>query len=114
MKLRYMIEFELRGRIGSPHYVPIGAWVQGSGPGIDLVIRFRPGHEKALAEAEKVLDRLEENGMRALPDGFLQYHQQTISPHWGMRGEVQQTDEFGSAAACAQSLLRQIVAGRIA
>ena len=63
-----MIEFALRGRIGSPHYEPIGAWVQGPGPGIDLVIKFRPGYDKARKDAEKVIDQLAENGMLALPD----------------------------------------------
>ena len=114
MKLRYMIEYALRGRNRSPRYDPIGVWVQGSGPGFDLAIRFLLGHKEAREDAEKVIDRLVENGMPALPEGFLEYHQQTMSPYRGMRGAVVETDAFPSAQACAQSLLREIASGRIA
>jgi len=45
-----------------------------------------------------------ENDIRALPDGFLAYHQSTLSPYRGMRGPVVETDEYHSAEACARAL----------
>ena len=47
MKLRYMIEYALHDRIRAPRYDPIGVWVQGPGPGLELVIEFLPGHAEA-------------------------------------------------------------------
>ena len=47
MKLRYLIEYTLRDLIREPRYDPIGVWVQGPGPGLDLVIEFLPGHAEA-------------------------------------------------------------------
>jgi len=44
MKLHYMIEYALRDRIREPRYEPVGVWVQGPGPGLDLVIEFLPGY----------------------------------------------------------------------
>ena len=114
MKLRYMIEYALRNRIREPRYDPIGVWVQGPGPGLDLVIEFLPGHAEAQEEAEWVINRLVENDIRALPEDFLDYHQATLSPYRGMRGAIVETDEHPSAEACAESVLAQIASVRIA
>ena len=114
MTLRYMIEYGLQDRIREPRYDPIGVWVQGPGPGLDLVIEFLPGHAEAREDAEWVINRLVENDVRSLPEDFLDYHQATLSPYRGMRGGVVETDEYDSAEACAQSVLDQIASGRIA
>ncbi len=114
MKLRYMVEYALRDRIREPRYDPIGVWVQGPGPGLDLVIEFVPGHAEAEEDAEWVINRLVENDVRSLPEDFLDYHQATLSPYRGMRGVVVETDEYAMAEACAQSVLEQITAGHFA
>ncbi len=54
MKLRYMIEYTLRDRIREPRYEPIGVWVRGSGPGLDLAIEFLPGNSDAEEDAQWV------------------------------------------------------------
>jgi len=105
MKLRYMIEYVLRERIREPHYDPVGIWVQGPGPGLDLVIEFLPGNTEAREEAGWIINRLVENDIRTLPEDFLAYHQATFSPYRGMRGPVVETEEFDSAYACACSVL---------
>ncbi len=114
MKLRYMVEYALRDRIREPRYDPIGVWVQGPGPGLDLVIEFLPGHAEAQEDAEWVINRLVENDVRSLTEDFLHYHQSTLSPYRGMRGVVVEADEYPSAEACAQSILEKIASGRIA
>ena len=86
MKLRYMIEYALRDRIREPRYDPIGVWVQGSGPGLDLVVEFLPGHAEAQEEADWVINRLVENDVQSLPEDLLAYHQSTLPPYRGMRG----------------------------
>lgn len=105
MKLRYMVEYALRDRIREPRYEPIGVWVQGPGPGLDLVIEFLPGNAEAREEAEWIVNRLVENDVRTLPDDFLAYHQATFSPYRGMRGPVIETEEFQTAEVCARGIL---------
>jgi len=108
MKLHYMIEYALRDRIREPRYEPVGVWVQGPGPGLDLVIEFLPGNTEAREEAEWVINRLVENDIRTLPDGFLAYHQSTLSPYRGMRGPVVETDEYPSVDACARMVIAKL------
>jgi hypothetical protein len=108
MKLRYMIEYVLRDRIREPRYEPIGIWVQGPGPGLDLVIEFLPGSADAREEAEWIINRLVENDIRTLPEDFLAYHQVTLSPYRGMRGPVVETDEYTSVEACIMAVINQL------
>ncbi len=108
MKLRYMVEYALRDRIREPRYEPVGVWVQGPGPGLDLVIEFLPGNTEAREEAEWIVNRLVENEVRTLPDDFLAYHQATLSPYRGMRGQVIETNEFDSAEECARRILSKL------
>lgn len=108
MKLRYMIEFALRDRIRDPRYEPVGVWVQGPGPGLDLVIEFLPGNADAAEETQWVINRLVEQEVRSLPEDFLTYHQGTVSQYRGMRGPVIQTDEYPSVEVCARSIIGMI------
>ena len=105
MKLRYMIEYVLRDQIRNPRYEPIGVWVQGPGPGLDLVIEFLPGNSDAEEDAQWVVNRLVEQGVRSLPDDFLAYHQGTLSQYRGMRSPVIETDKYISAETCASAIL---------
>jgi hypothetical protein len=113
MKLRYMIEYALRDRIRNPRYEPVGVWVQGPGPGLDLVIEFLPGNTDARQEADWIINRLVQNDIRSLSEDFLTYHQTTLPAYRGMRGPVIETDEFPSTDACARLLLDKIASGRI-
>ncbi len=108
MKLRYMIEYALRDRIRDPHYEPIGVWVQGPGPGLDLVIKYFPGNQEAQEEADWVINRLVEAGVKSLPEDFLAYHQKTLSPYKGMRGPIVEIEELASAEAFAAAKLRSL------
>ncbi|MBI2842698.1 MAG: hypothetical protein HYX78_04800 [Armatimonadetes bacterium] len=105
MRLRYMIEHALRDRDMNPRYEPIGVWVQGSGPGLDIVMEYLPGNEDAQEEADWVINRLVENDIRSLPGDFLEYHRSTMSPYRGMRGEIVETEEYATAEECAARVL---------
>jgi hypothetical protein len=98
-----MIEYAIRERLRDPHYEPIGVWVQGPSPGLDLVIEYLPGNPEAQGEANWIINRLVEKGIKSLPKGFLEYHQSTISPYRGMRGPVIETEEFESVESCARA-----------
>ena len=113
MKLKYMIEYTLRDSIREPRYEPVGVWVQGPGPGLDLVIEFLHGNADAEEDAQWVVNRLVEQGVRSLPDDFLAYHQGTLSQYRGMRGPVVETEKYLSAKTCAKALLEYFANGEI-
>jgi hypothetical protein len=108
MKFRTMIEYARRGPLEEPRYEPIGVWVQGPGPGLDLEIVFLPGNEEAEDAAMWVINRLVEAGVKTLQPDFLEYHQETMSPYEGVRGEIRETDECGGAEACARAILAEL------
>ena len=108
-----LVEYKMVDLRRSPHYVPIGVWVLGPGPGFDLLIRFLPGNEEQQADTDQIIPRMIEYGMRAIPEGFLEFHQESLSSYRGMRGEIVKTDEFTSLKACASFILKQIEAGEI-
>ncbi len=101
MKLRYMIEYALRDRDTNPRYEPIGVWVQGPGTGLDILMEYLLGNDEFAEDADWVINRLVENDIRSLPEDFLEYHQATMSPYCGIRGEIVETEEFVSAEECA-------------
>jgi hypothetical protein len=113
MKLRYMIEYALRDRIRKPLYKPVGVWVQGPGPGLDLMVEFLPGNSEAREEVDWIINRLVENDVMDLPKDFLAYHQSTLSPYRGMRGPVTETEKYLSLPICASAILDQIASGKI-
>jgi hypothetical protein len=109
MGLRYFIDSVIRDRDSNPRYEPVGVWVQGPGPGLDIIMEYIESDDPVVLEAQEeadwVINRLVENGVRELPEGFLEYHRQTLSPYRGSRGPVTQTDDFDSAQACAAAVL---------
>ncbi len=92
MKLRYMIDMILReDKSGQPSYEPVGVWVQGPGPGLDIEMFYIDSHDpKVLArkdEANWVINRLVENDATGLPDDFLEYHRRSRSVYEGTFSE---------------------------
>ncbi len=88
MKLRYMID-SISGRPAShrPEYVPVGVWVQGPGPGLDVEMYYLDRGPNGLAdrkdEAAWVVNRLVEAEATSLPANFLEYHRLSRSPYDG-------------------------------
>lgn len=103
-----MIEYALRDRDTDPRYEPIGVWVQGPGPGLDIIMEYLPGNDDFAEDADWIINRLVENDIKSLPEDFLEYHRATMSPYIGMRGEIIEIDEYSSAEACAASVLQKI------
>jgi hypothetical protein len=117
MRLRYFIDSVIRDRNGSPHYEPVGVWVQGPGPGLDIVMEYIESEDpvvlEAREEADWVINRLVENGVRELPADFLEYHRQTLSPYRGSRSDVYTDNEFVSVEECAGSILSSFLPSRV-
>jgi len=103
-----MVESKVREGVDSYLYDPIGVWVVGPGEGLDLTFRYLPGYEEEQAAAEAVLERMRAAGMRAIPSGFLEYHEQQFSPYRGIRGPVATTDVWDSPEECARAVLNRI------
>jgi hypothetical protein len=93
MKLRYMVDCVLRhDEKGQPWYEPVGVWVQGPGPGLDIEMFYIDSNDPAVLarkdEANLVLNRLVEADVTSLPEDFLEYHRRTRSPYNGMFSET--------------------------
>lgn len=109
MRLRYFIDSVIRDRESNPHYEPVGVWVQGPGPGLDIVMEYIESDDPAVIEArdeaEWVINRLVENGIKELPEDFLDYHKQTLSPYRGSRSAVTWTENHDTVEACVRAII---------
>ena len=110
MKLRYMIDMILRGeKDGQPVYEPVGVWVQGPGPGIDIEMFYIDSRDPKVAQrkeaADWVINRLVENDATSLPDDFLEYHRQSRLPYDGAFLAITETDRFNSVESCGLAVL---------
>lgn len=70
-------------------------------------MEYLPGHEDLAEEADWVLNRLVEAGVKTLHPDFLEYHRETFSPYRGVRSEIVETEEFASSEECAAAVLRR-------
>jgi len=102
MKLRYMIDRRAVIENGQVvDYEPIGVWVQGPGP-MDIEVYYLPGIVEWDQDGFWVINRLVEQGVKALPPDFLEYHRDTQSPYHGSRGPIVETEEFSDMNSCAR------------
>lgn len=67
-----------------------------------------PGSKEFQEDGDWVVNRLVENDIKSLLEGFLEYHQATMSPYRGMFGEIVETEDYATAEECAAHLLHQI------
>ena len=110
MKLRYMIDMVLNeGKGETPVYEPVGVWVQGPGPGLDIEMFYLDSRDsKVLARkkaADWVINRLVENDATSLSDDFLEYHRQSRSHYDGAFTEPTETERFPSLEVCGLAIL---------
>lgn len=110
MKLRYMVDCVLRhDEKGQPWYEPVGVWVQGPGPGLDIEMFYIDSNDPAVLarkdEANWVLNRLVEADATSLPEDFLEYHRQTRSPYDGSSGPIVDATGFDIIGQCAAIII---------
>lgn len=111
MKLRYMVDCVLRhDEKGQPWYEPVGVWVQGHGPGLDIEMFYIESNDPAVLarkdEANWVLNRLVEADVTSLPEDFLEYHRRTMSPYCGLFIDVTDHTTHQISANNLPSLLK--------
>ena len=117
MKLRYMIDSILVDRRASvPEYVPVGVWVQGPGPGLEVEMYYLDRGPDGLVdrrdEADWVVNRLVEAGVTSLPVDFLEYHRLSRSPYDGVFSEITETNDYPSLDACGKVILARLKTSR--
>jgi len=61
-------------------------------------MEYLPGNEDLQEEADWVINRLVEAGVKTLQPDFLEYHRDTLSPYRGVRSDVVETEECARAA----------------
>lgn len=117
MKLRYMIDCVLReDESGQPTYEPVGVWVQGPGPGLDIEMFYVDSRDPKVLERKDesnwVLNRLVEEGITTLPSDFFEYHRQTRSAYSGAFLGVVATEKYPSLDHAGKSVLGSLVEQR--
>ncbi len=117
MKLRYMIDSVLKDRTAAvPVFEPVGLWVQGYVPGLDIEMYYIESTDPKVAERQEeaawIVNRLVENDITAIPADFLEYHQLSRSPYDGTFSEITETDQYPSFDACAKAVLASIASSR--
>ncbi len=113
MKLRYMIDSILVDpKAAVPEYRPVGVWVQGPGPGLDIEMFYPDSSDSKIFNrkeaADWVVNRLVENGVKTLPDDFLEYHRQQRPPYDGTFSKIFETAEYPSINACGLAVLQSL------
>jgi len=88
MKLRYMVD-RLAVIENGPivDYEPLGVWVHGPGP-MDIEVYYLPGVVEWEQDCFWVINRLVEQGVKALPPDFLGYRRDTQSPYTAVEGRL--------------------------
>lgn len=112
MKVEYFIEYALREDPQDHHsfYEPIGVWAHGTGTRLQLSALFLPGNEARQEKADLTINTLIEQGVRVLPDGWLQEYSYRIPIMRGDGGPVYTTEQYHSSDEVAEAVLKLLAA----
>jgi hypothetical protein len=112
MKIRYFIEYK-RPDPNKWEFIPIGVWAHGVDDRSAFEVGYVPGFDTEEWDAQCVVNRIVEQGIRELPEDFLERHREAVSVYLGSRTKVVETDKYGSVTELVESMLEQIKKGRI-
>jgi len=112
MKIRYFIEYK-RPDPNKWEMIPIGVWAHGVDDRSAFDVGYMPRFDAEEWDAQCVVNRIVEQGIRELPVDFLEQHREGISIYLGSRTNVFETDKFGSVTELVEDVLSQIVKGKI-
>lgn len=112
MKLRYFIEYK-RPDPNKWEFVPIGVWAHGADDRSIFDVGYLPGNDEQAEDADWVINRIVEEGIKDLPADFLEQHRDAIPVYLGSRTKVFETDKYSSVAELVRYLLEQIKKGII-
>lgn len=112
MKIRYFIEYK-RPDPNKWDLIPIGVWAHGVDDRSVLEVGYIPGYDAEEWDAQCVVNRIVEQGIRELPEDFLDQHREGISIYLGSRTKVIETDKYASVTELMDDLLEQTRKGKI-
>ncbi len=112
MKIRYFIEYK-RTDPNKWEMIPIGVWAHGVDDRSAFDVGYVPGNDAEEWDAQCVVNRIVEQGIRELPGDFLELHRDGISIYLGSRTKVEESERYGSVKELVEYVLSQIVKGKI-
>ena len=112
MKIRYFIEYK-RPDPNKWDFIPIGVWAHGVDDCSAVEVGYAPGFDDEEWDAQCVINRIVEQGIRELPEDFLEQHRDAVPVYLGSRTKVIETDKYGSVTELVDDLLEQIRKGKI-
>lgn len=113
MKIRYFIEYK-RPDLNKWEMIPIGVWAHGVDDRSAFEIGYVPGFDSEEWDAQCVLNRILEQGIRELPVDFLEQHREGISIYLGSRTKVFESDIYASVTDLVEDFVGQIMKGVVA
>ncbi len=113
MRIRYFIEYK-RPDPNKWDMIPIGVWAQGVDDRSALDVGYVQGFDDEEWDAQCVINRIVEQGIRELPENFLEQHRDAVPVYLGSRTMPIETDKYGSVVEAVDDLLEQIRKGKIA
>ena len=111
MRIRYFIEYK-RPDPDKWEFVPIGVWAHGVDDRSVFDVGYAPGYDAEEWDAQCVINRIVEQGIRELPENFLEQHREAIPIYLGSRTKVLETDKYGSVTELVEDIIEQIRKGK--
>jgi len=96
------LKFMLEWTGPSPHYRPVGVWVE---DGANVLVAFASKHDSA-EDAREVMVRMKQ--VDVVPRDFLEHHLDGLPPQLGDRGPIFDTDRYKTVAECAEAVIGHI------
>ena len=111
MKIRYFIEYK-RPDPNKWEMIPIGVWAHGVDDRSAFEVGYLPGYDDEEWDAQCVFNRIVEQGIRELPEDFLEQHREAMPVYLGSRTKIFETDKYASVTEAVSDLLEQIGKGK--
>jgi len=112
MRIRYFIEYK-RPDPNKWDMIPIGVWAHGVDDRSTFEVGYVPGFDDEEWDAQSVINRIVEQGIRELPEDFLDRLRDTVPVYLGSRTKVFETEKYGNVTELVEDILYQINKGRI-
>jgi len=112
MNICYFIEYK-RPDPNKWELIPIGVWAHGVDDRSAFEVGYVPGFGAEEWDAQCVVNRIVEQGIKELPEDFLERHRDAVPVYLGSRTKAIETDKYGSVTELVNDLLEQIRKGKI-
>ncbi len=112
MKIRYFIEYK-RPDPNKWEFIPIGVWAHGVDDRSAFEVGYIPGYDAEEWDAQCVVNRIVEQGIKELPEDFLERHRDAVPVYLGSPPKGVGAAQYSSVTALVDDVIGQIMKGRI-